>query len=210
MLFAVPHALDPWANEFINKYWWSIVAFIVIMSAITLLLFFTRKKEKKMGGLNESVLDPDEGKKKRRKDGAADAASPSMGGGTVLAPDYTPPANTAPPPPLQPQHHVEPAPGFGVPIQTQAIRQHMNAGQVHLHVDGAAPLKTAVPVAEWYVIMRHLRSLAPFTFVDTENNTVAYFRPYIHGGLFEVAIELAPIHVGPRVTEMTAVTNTRR
>jgi hypothetical protein len=81
----------------------------------------------------------------------------------------------------------------------------MNNGQVHLHVD-AQKLKTAVPVAEWYVIMRHLKSLTPFTFVDPDNKTVAYFRPYVSGGTFEVAIELAAINIGPRITEMTAVT----
>jgi len=156
---------------------------------------FTRRK--KMGGVNESVLESDKTKKKE-----AGAASPSLGG-TVLAPDYVqPPTNVVPPPPLNLQ-------GTGVPMQTQAIRQHMNNGQVHLHVDAPQPLKAAVPVAEWYVIMRHLRSLNPFTFVDAENKCVAYLRPYVHGGLFEVAIELAPIEIGPRFNDMNAVTGKR-
>jgi len=154
-----------------------------------------------MGGLNESVLESDKGKKKKD----AGAASPSMGGspGTILAPDYVqPPTNVVPPPPLNLQ-------GTGVPMQTQAIRQHMNNGQVHLHVDAPQSLKAAVPVAEWFVIMRHLRSLNPFTFVDAENKCVAYLRPYVHGGLFEVAIELAPIEIGPRFNDMNAVTGKR-
>ena len=195
---------------FMNNLWIIPVVFIGLVLLILALHQLTlRTKETPMGGLNESVLDPDDkGGKKRRKDEAG-AAPPGIGApqGNILQPDYTPPANTAPPPPLQPQHHVDP--NIGVPIQTQAIRQHMNAGQVHLHVDGPNPLKAAIPVAEWYVIMRQMRALAPFTFVDTDNKTVAYLRPYIAGGVFEVAIELAPIQAGPRVTEMTAVTNKR-
>lgn len=152
-----------------------------------------------MGGVNESVLEKDDKKGKKSKDEAG-AAGPGQGGapGNMLAPDvlHSTPANTVPPPQ---------ASFMGVPMQTQAIRQHMSNGQVHLHVD-AQNLKTAVPVAEWYVIMRHLKSLTPFTFVDPDNKSVAYFRPYVSGGTFEVAIELAAINVGPRITEMTAVT----
>lgn len=156
-----------------------------------------------MGGTNESVL---------KKDAGAGSS------GSILAPDYVlpaiPPTNVpqpedcsyVPPPPINLQwaKHLT-----GVPIQTQTIRQHMNNGQVHLHVDAPQPLKAAVPVAEWFVIMRHLRSLSSFTFVDAENKCVAYLRPYVHGGLFEVAIELAPIEIGPRFNEMNAVTGKR-
>jgi hypothetical protein len=161
---------------------------------------FTRK-EKEMGGVNESLLEKDDkGKNKKAKDEAG-TAGPGQGGppGNMLKPDAPPaaPANTIP--------ANLPTGPFGVPMQTQAIRQHMNNGQVHLHVD-AQQLKTAVPVAEWYVIMRHLKSLTPFTFIDTDNKSVAYFRPYISNGQFEVAIELAAINVGPRIQDMTNVT----
>jgi hypothetical protein len=158
---------------------------------------FSRFRGKKMGGANESVLPSDK---------VAGAAPPGAGPnpGNVLAPDFVqaPLANVPPPPPLNLQ-------GAGVPIQTQAIRQHMSGGQIHLHVDGPQPLKVAVPVAEWYVIMRHLRSLSPFTFVDSENKCVLFLRPYIHAGLFEVAIELSPIQVGARFGDMNAVTGKR-
>lgn len=152
-----------------------------------------------MGGENESVLKSD--KKK------AEAASPSMGGppGNILRPDVPPvPANTIEA--LQPSYRTQQ--GLAVPMQAQAIRQHMNAGQVHLHCDDQQ-LKAAVPVAEWYIIMRQLKSLVPFTWIDAENKCVAYFRPYINMGLFEVAIELAPINIGARFTDMTAVTGKR-
>lgn len=148
-----------------------------------------------MGGTNETILQSDVK--------AAKATSPRMsdGGGTVLAPDYVESGNNiVPMPPLNLQGAI------GIPMQTQAIRQHMSNGQVHLHVDQPQALKVAVPVAEWFVIMRHLRSLNPFTFVDAQNKCVAYLRPYVHGGLFEVAVELAPIEIGPRFNDMNAVT----
>src|SRR4051812_38790846 len=98
-----------------------------------------KKREKKMGGENESLLKAEKG-------------TPAAAGGTpmtVLRPDVPPtpaPANTV----AAMQHQ-------GVaPQQTQTIRQHMNAGQVHLHCD-EQHLKAAIPVAEWYVIMRQLR-----------------------------------------------------
>ena len=148
-----------------------------------------------MGGKNESVLPSD--------------PKPT---GSVLAPD--PPVV----PPVVPQWNsftsMSDDPNINdmrrlssnTPRQNQAIRQHMSGGQVHLHVDAPQPIKVAVPVAEWYVIMRHLRSLNTFTFVDAENKSVAYLRPYISGGLFEIAIELAPIQIGPRFNDMNAVT----
>lgn len=162
---------------------------------VDLICIWPFKRRKKMGGTNESVLACNESEwPKKKKD-----SNP----GSVLEPDFVqPPVNVVPPPPLNLQ-------GAGVPIQTQAIRQHMNNGQVHLHVDAPQPLKVAVPVAEWFVIMRHLRSLNPFTFIDAENKCVAYLRPYVHGGLFEVAIELSPIEIGTRFNDMNAVTGRR-
>lgn len=157
------------------------------------------KRKKKMGGENESMLKADK---------KASAASPSMGGtppGNVLRPDAPPaPANTVEA--IQPTFRTQQ--GLAVPMQTQAIRTHMNAGQVHLHCD-EQQLKAAVPVAEWYIIMRQLRSLAPFTWVDSENKCVAYFRPFINMGVFEVAIELAPVNIGARFNDMNAVTGKR-
>lgn len=153
-----------------------------------------------MGGENESVLKSD---KKN-----AGAASPSMGGtpGNVLRPDAPPaaPANTVEA--MQPSYRT--SQGLSVPTQFQAIRQHMNAGQVHLHCD-EQQLKAAIPVAEWYIIMRQLKSLIPFTWIDPENKCVAYFRPYINTGVFEVAIELVSINIGARFTDMNAVTGKR-
>lgn len=89
--------------------------------------------------------------------------------------------------------------------QTQTIRQHMSAGQIHLHCDDQK-LKVAIPVAEWYLVLRQLRSLNEFTWVDSENKCLAYIRPYINDNLFEVAIELIGINIGPRFEEMNKVT----
>ena len=122
---------------------------------------------------------------------------------SILHPDVPPtPANPVESIRLQ---HV----GFSiVPMQTQEIRQHMSVGQIHLHCD-SQKIKSAISVAEWYVIMRNLRSLNPFTWIDPENKCVVYFRPYINAGVFEVAIELAPINIGVRFNEMNLVTGKR-
>ena len=140
-----------------------------------------------MGGTNESILQSDKGENKKGETG------------TILYPD---PIEI--PTPIIPEVRF---PVNVVPMQTQAIRQHMHNGQVHLHVDAPRPLKAAVPVAEWYVILRHLRSLNQFTFVDAENKCILYLKPYVQGGVFEVAIELAPIEIGVRFRDMNLVTS---
>lgn len=150
-----------------------------------------------MGGANESVLNTD----------------PATTQGSVLPADPTPETTVEPTPQvvsdsLIPPEFPFPTVNFDLPtypVQTQAIRQHLNSGQIHLHVDGDNPLKVAIPVAEWFVIMRNLRSLTPFTFIDSQNKCVAYLKPYIHNAIFEVAIELAPIEIGERFTAMTTV-----
>lgn len=140
-----------------------------------------------MGGENESLLNKDP------------KAAPVASQESVLLPD-------APP---TPSVMISPNSFQGAaPQQTQTIRQHMSGGQIHLHCD-EQKLKAAVPVAEWYVIMRQLRSLSPFTWVDSDNKCVAFFRPYISQGLFEIAIELAPVNIGHRFNDMVGVTGRR-
>ena len=145
-----------------------------------------------MGGQNELTL---------KKDDATKAASPSLDGspGALLRPDVLP-VVTAPPHANQPYYNP--------PIQTQAIRQHLSGGQVHLHLD-EQKIKVAIPVAEWDVIMRNLKSMNQFTFIDSENKAVAYFKPFISNGVFEVTVDVCAIQIGNRIQEMTSVTGKR-
>lgn len=92
-----------------------------------------------------------------------------------------------------------------VPIQLQAIRQHMNNGQIHFHVDGDKPLKVAIPVADWFVVLRQIKTMNQTSFLDTENKCVAKFHPYILNNVFEVAIELIPCELGARFSEINKV-----
>jgi hypothetical protein len=101
--------------------------------------------------------------------------------------------------PASPPPQVE-----GVPRQYQSIRQHISAGQVHLH-DDDNKLKVSIPVAEWYVIVRQLKTMTPYTYVDTDFNCTAIFRPFMHNGYFEVAIEMQPITVGDRFKQLASL-----
>jgi len=66
-------------------------------------------------------------------------------------------------------------------------------------------LKADVPVAEWYIIMRQIKSLSPFVWIDAENKCMASFKPYINDNTFEVAIELSPINTGARFNDMSMI-----
>lgn len=171
---------------------------------------------KPVGGINESMLDADDkgkgSKGSKSKKGDTLAADPA-GQGVVLAPDL-PPASASPvvatevkpeaTKPLVMPHRRATAtvtPAEGVPRQYQSLRQHISAGQVHLH-DDENNLKVAIPVAEWYVIVRQMKTLKPYSYVDTDFNCVANFQPYSKDGFFEIAIELVPITVGDRFKQM--------
>jgi hypothetical protein len=136
-----------------------------------------------MGGTNESILKSD------KKE-------------SVLSPDLTP-SKTEDVVQIESKLQAEEI----IPVQTQVIRQHMSNGQIHLHVDNALPkpLKVAIPVAEWFLIIRSLQSLNPYTFIDKENKCVAYLKPYIYNDLFEVSIELKSVEIGPRFVSMNTV-----
>lgn len=82
-----------------------------------------------------------------------------------------------------------------VPRQTQTIERIDELSRKTLMCN---ELRVVIPVAEWYLIQRKLRALEPSTWVDPESKAVAYFRPYIFRGKFEVTIELAPIEIGAR------------
>jgi hypothetical protein len=153
-----------------------------------------------MGGENEGVLKED---KKA-------SAAPVQATHSILQPDPPPIPPPAPAAHAQtiPQAPNSADPGEGIPLQAQAIRNHLSQGQIHFHCD-AQNLKVAIPVAEWYVILRHLRSLHPFTWVDPQFKCVAYFRPYIYGGTFDVAVEMCPIHIGARFEQLEAVATRR-
>lgn len=169
---------------------------------------------KPVGGINESVLDADDKAKNKSKSKKGDtlAADPA-GQGVVLAPDL-PTASAAPVAtevkPEAPKPTMRSGPGKvatvtpaeGVPRQYQSLRQHISAGQVHLH-DDENDLKVAIPVAEWYVIVRQMKTLKPYSYVDTDFNCIANFQPYSKDGFFEIAIELVPITVGDRFKQMS-------
>lgn len=152
-----------------------------------------------MGGTNESILKSD--KKEDKKE-------------SVLSPDLTPTPVEKAEVVVRPVVSSETLDlevfkeSNSVFVQTQVIRQHMSNGQIHLHAEDVdkKPLKAAIPVAEWFVIMRNLQTLNAFTFIDKENKCVAYLRPYIHNDLFEISVELKPIELGPRFISMNTVT----
>jgi len=81
------------------------------------------------------------------------------------------------------------------PQQTQTIRIHLHEDKIHLH---ANENMVVMPIAEWYLVQRKLRSMEPFTFVDPQNKCVAYLKPSIIDRLFEVTVELVPIQIGTR------------
>lgn len=174
-------------------------------------------RRKSVGGINESVLEADEKKKGKKKDGDVLQPDPPAGG-VVLAADL-PPASAAPvlpslPPAVEvskseikpPKPAVASAapPPEGIPRQYQSIRQHVSGGQVHLH-DDDNKLKVAIPVAEWYVIVRQLKTMTPYTYVDTDFNCTAIFRPFMHDGYFEIAIEMVPVTVGDRFKQLASL-----
>lgn len=66
-------------------------------------------------------------------------------------------------------------------------------------------LKCEILFPEWFLIMREIKTLKSFTFIDAENKTVAMFKPYIVKNSFDVAIELAPINIGKRFEEMSSL-----
>lgn len=94
---------------------------------------------------------------------------------------------------------------FSKKEQYQTIRQHLNNGQIHFHVD-AESLKVAIPVAEWFLIMKSLRSMTNYKFVDTTNSCTIDFEPFIDSGEFDVAIDLKPIRIGTRFSALENVT----
>lgn len=75
-------------------------------------------------------------------------------------------------------------------MQTQTIYMQINEGQIHLSCN-EQQIKCIIPITEWYIIMRQLRSLVPFIWMDSKNKSKAYFSPFINMGIFEVAIELS-------------------
>ena len=66
-------------------------------------------------------------------------------------------------------------------------------------------LKCEIPFPEWFMIMRDLKSLKNFTYIDAKNQCAAMFKPYITKNLFDVAIEIAPIHIGKRFEQMNSL-----
>lgn len=144
-----------------------------------------------MGGENESVLKAD------KKDVVLKADDDPKNG-NILQPDTI----QSDPPIVKPDQKAYNTSGF--PQQYQSIRQHVSAGQVHFH-DDSNKLKASIPVADWYVILRQLKTMTKYTYVDTDFNCTATFRPFINNGTFEVAVELIPIVVGERFKQLNAL-----
>lgn len=157
-----------------------------------------------MGGLNESVLEADKGKGKKDQVLQAD---PDPKGSVLQADPQAAPVTASKKTDATKAEKPSPPPDLGaadLPHQYQNIRQHVSGGHCHFH-DDANKLKLSIPVAEWYVILRHLRSLQSYTWVDPEFKTVGYFRPYIHNGYFDVALEMQPVTIGDRFEQMSGL-----
>lgn len=166
-----------------------------------------------MGGENESLLEADKGGKKNGGKGTVLEADPEGKGATLQA--DVPPAQASPVTPGPKTEKKKPEPPrpvdlaeADVPRQYQTIRQHVSAGHCHFH-DDENKLKVSIPVAEWWVILRQLKSMQPYTYVDTDFRTVAYFRPYLFNGYFDVAVEMVGIDVGVRFKALSDLAKTR-
>ena len=87
----------------------------------------------------------------------------------------------------------------------------LNINKIHLTKEKTTfilqelELKCEIPFPEWFLIMRDLKCLKNFTFIDGKNKCAAMFKPYINKNLFDVSIELAPIHIGKRFEQMNSL-----
>jgi hypothetical protein len=77
----------------------------------------------------------------------------------------------------------------------QEIRQHVNNGECHWHVD-AEGLKAAIPVADWTVMARQLKRMETIEYVDIANKSRIVFTPYINADkVLSIAIGVEGIEV---------------
>ena len=77
------------------------------------------------------------------------------------------------------------------PSPTATLRIHQNKGEIHFH-DDKQKIKLAMPVAEYQVLMRQVKRLKPFHFIDEVNKTVLIIDPFFDGGV-------AAVHARPAV-----------
>ena len=77
----------------------------------------------------------------------------------------------------------------------QSLRFHINGPEVHFH-DDANKLKAAVPVADWYGILRQIQAMQKVSYVDPKFSTLLVFTPYIEGDTVECYTELKPAKIG--------------
>jgi hypothetical protein len=107
--------------------------------------------------------------------------------GSILQSDFSP----LPPPPMDQR-------------QRQSIRIHRSGPEVHLHADDEK-LKVAIPVAEWFTILRRLSSNEPATYSDAKNKTIARICPYVQDGIMEVNVAIQSVQIGKRLESLLNV-----
>ena len=139
-----------------------------------------------MGGVNESVLESDKGKTQSILKPDPPVAMPPVG--DTIQVDW----GNVPPVAVQPF------------VQQQTIRQHVSGNSCHFH-DDANSLKAAIPVADWWTALRQLSTMQPYTWVDAQNKTIAYFRPVLLNGVYDVTVEIVPVKFGTRFEQLTSL-----
>jgi len=107
---------------------------------------------------------------------------------------------TASPPAQGTAEQPPPGPPPGAPAQ-QTLRFHLSGAEVHFH-DDANRLKAAIPVADYYLMLRQLQMLQVCNYLDQKFNTLVTFTPYIDGNVVECYAQLRPVHVGRMFTGM--------
>jgi hypothetical protein len=158
-------------------------------------------KEQPMGGEREDYVEGGGAPKK----GGTLGGDEGKGGATII---QVPPGAPQPAPavdPTQPPAAAAPAAPAAATQARQALRFHENKGEVHFHDDRAA-LKAAIPVAEWFLIMRKIRSLETAVWVDPQFNTIITFTPYRDGDYVECYTKLEPCRVSQTITKLSEFT----
>jgi len=147
-----------------------------------------KKRSKNMGGQYESTV---------QQQGPGD-----KGGETIIQqpPGAAQQATASPPVAGQQAEQPPPAPPAGAPAQ-QTLRFHLSGAEVHFH-DDANRLKAAIPVADYYFLLRQIQMLQVCNYLDQKFNTLLTFTPYIDGNVVECYAQLRPVHVGRMLTGM--------
>jgi len=122
------------------------------------------------------------------------------GGETIIQqpPGGQPQASASPP--VQ-SAAVEPPPAPPQGGASQTLRFHLSGGEVHFH-DDANRLKAAVPVADYYLMLRQVQMMQTCSYLDQKFGSIITFTPYVDGNVVECYAQLRPIQVGRMLTGM--------